>query len=125
MTPCHTSPAGINRIIFGLDNVNLLPDVLSSANGMQLSRSKLTRKLIVSGRAAAASQYKHLNNRRVYSRPAGLQLNSAPVKTPRAVEQSAVECTLSAKHTAPCGDSLGVDQKPDVQCNSQPGKFDI
>ena len=55
LTPCHMSPAGINRIIIGLDNVNLLPDVLSSANGMQLSRSKLTRKLIVSGRAAAVS----------------------------------------------------------------------
>ena len=86
-----TSPAGINRIIIGLDNVDLLPDVLSSANGMQLSRSNLTIKLIVSGRAAAASQYRHLNNRQVCVRPAGLQLNSVPVKTPRAVEQSAVE----------------------------------
>ena len=58
-------------------------------------------------------------------RPAGLQLNSATVKAPRAVEQSAVECALSAKQAAPCGDSLGVDQKPGVQGKSQPGKFDI
>ena len=79
----------------------------------------------MSGRAAAASQYRHLNNRRVCTGPAGLKLNSAPVKTPGAVEQLAVECALSAKQAAPCGDSLGVNQKPDVQCKSQPGKFDI
>ena len=48
-----TSAAGLNMCIIGKDNVHLFPKEIEVKPGIQLSRSRLTGKYIISGRATS------------------------------------------------------------------------
>ena len=45
-----TSPSGMNFVIIGKDNCHLFPEVLETEVGLQLARSRISGKYIVSGR---------------------------------------------------------------------------
>ena len=108
------SISGLNLITVGKDHASLFPQMIDCHNGVCISKSRITGKMIISGRAYSSSSHDQMNNKTV------MQADTENIRAPHALQYSPIKDSFCNAQNVDHGVSQNsVRPKQQVPCDEK------